>query len=185
MRVSAGRGLCFRVVGARCYDASMSEISILVRVRDQVADVFRENELLRTFPVSTGKNGLGSERGSRKTPPGKLRVAKKVGDGHPLGTVFVEREPTGEVWDPAQPPIERDLITTRILWLEGLEPGRNAGQDAEGRVVDTKARFVYIHGTNQSARLGTPNSHGCILLSDDDVLDLFDRVAAGTPVYLR
>jgi lipoprotein-anchoring transpeptidase ErfK/SrfK len=111
-------------------------------------------------------------------------VAEKVGDAAPKGMVFKARVPTGRIWTEGPAP-EDNLITTRILWLEGLEPGKNAGHDAAGRLVDTKARFVYLHGTNQASRLGTPNSHGCVLLSDDDILDLFDRAPVGTPVYLR
>ena len=134
--------------------------------------------------MSTARAGVGCVADSLRTPLGLHRVAEKIGEGAPKGMVFKARVPTGRVWTDGPAP-EDNLITTRILWLEGLEPGRNAGQDGTGRVVDTKSRFVYIHGTNQAARLGTPNSHGCVLLSDDDVLDLFDRVPAGTPVYLR
>jgi lipoprotein-anchoring transpeptidase ErfK/SrfK len=83
----------------------------------------------------------------------------------------------------AQP--EDNLITSRILWLDGLEPGLNQGTDAQGRVVDTRRRFVYIHGTNQADKLGRPNSHGCVLLSDADVIRLFDRVAVGLTVLIR
>jgi lipoprotein-anchoring transpeptidase ErfK/SrfK len=98
--------------------------------------------------------------------------------------VFKARQPTGKLADDWASP-EDNLITSRILWLSGLEPGRNQGADAEGRIVDTRRRFVYIHGTNQHAKLGTPNSHGCVLLSDADVIRLFDRVAVGTPVLIR
>jgi hypothetical protein len=128
--------------------------------------------------------GYGCVADSLQTPPGLHRVAEKIGADAPPGMVFKARVPTGRIWTEGPAP-EDNLITTRILWLEGLEPGRNAGRDAAGRLVDTKARFVYIHGTNQAERLGTPNSHGCVLLSDRDVIDLFDRTPVGTPVYLR
>jgi L,D-transpeptidase YbiS len=156
------------------YTFSMSEYRIVVRVRDQEADVFRGAQLLRTFRVSTGKNGLGCERGSLKTPHGRLRVAQKVGDGHELGTVFKDRVPTGEVWTPAAPPTEKDLITTRILWLEGIEP-HNA---------NTFAREVYFHGTNREDRIGTPASHGCIRLTNRDVVELYELVPVGTIVEI-
>lgn len=152
----------------------MSEYRIVVRVLNQEADVFRGDELLRTFRVSTGKNGLGCERGSMKTPHGKLRVAQKVGDGHALGTVFKERVPTGEVWTPDSPPVEKDLITTRILWLEGLE-------DHNANTFD---RMVYFHGTNREDRIGTPASHGCIRLTNLDVVELYDLVPVGTLVEI-
>jgi lipoprotein-anchoring transpeptidase ErfK/SrfK len=151
---------------------------------DQQKLWFFAGEAAREYFVSTARAGVGCVADSLRTPLGLHRVAEKIGEGAPKGMVFKARVPTGRVWTDGPAP-EDNLITTRILWLEGLEPGRNAGQDGTGRVVDTKSRFVYIHGTNQAARLGTPNSHGCVLLSDDDVLDLFDRVPAGTPVYLR
>jgi lipoprotein-anchoring transpeptidase ErfK/SrfK len=97
--------------------------------------------------------------------------------------VFKARQPTGKLAAEWATP-EDNLITSRILWLDGLESGRNQGTDAEGRVVDTRRRFVYIHGTNQSDMLGRPNSHGCVLLSDVDVIRLFDVVPVGTRVLI-
>lgn len=151
---------------------------IVVWVARQEAEVFRGSELVRVFRVSTGKNGLGCEPGSFKTPTGRLRVAEKVGDGCAPGTVFRERVPTGEVWsrDPANPLscTDRDLITTRILWLEGLEE-HNA---------NTLERTIYFHGTNQEQLLGTPASHGCIRLGNADIIELYDLVPAGTEVEI-
>jgi lipoprotein-anchoring transpeptidase ErfK/SrfK len=98
--------------------------------------------------------------------------------------VFKARQPTGKVWSD-WPSAEDNLITSRILWLAGLEAGHNAGTNAAGQAVDTKQRYVYIHGTNQHAQLGTPNSHGCVLLADADVIALFDRVSVGTQVFIR
>ncbi|NBX35450.1 L,D-transpeptidase, partial [bacterium] len=121
---------------------------------DQQKLWFFAGEAAREYVVSTARAGVGCVADSQRTPLGLHRVAAKIGDGAPKGMVFKARVPTGRVWTDGPAP-EDNLITTRILWLEGLEPGRNAGQDAEGRVVDTKARFVYIHGTNQAARLGT------------------------------
>ena len=160
-----------------------SEHCIVVSI-DQQKLWFFAGEAAREYVVSTARAGVGCVADSLRTPLGLHRVAEKVGDAAPKGMVFKARVPTGRIWTEGPAP-EDNLITTRILWLEGLEPGKNAGHDAAGRLVDTKARFVYLHGTNQASRLGTPNSHGCVLLSDDDILDLFDRAPAGTPVYLR
>lgn len=160
-----------------------SEHCIVVSI-DQQKLWFFAGEAAREYVVSTARAGVGCVADSQRTPLGLHRVAEKIGEGAPKGMVFKARVPTGRVWTEGPVP-EDNLITTRILWLEGLEPGRNAGKDDAGRLVDTKARYVYIHGTNQAARLGTPNSHGCVLLSDDDVIDLFARVPVGTPVYLR
>ncbi|MGZ3706627.1 MAG: L,D-transpeptidase [Bdellovibrionota bacterium] len=147
---------------------------IVVRAQSQTAEVYREGVLIRTFRVSTGKNGLGSERGSLKTPLGRLRVARKVGEGHAFGTVFRDRIPTGEMWTPASPRSEKDLITTRILWLEGLEE-HNA---------NTFEREVYFHGTNQEHLIGTPASHGCIRLTNADIVELYELVPEGAEVEI-
>ena len=160
-----------------------SEHCIVVSI-DQQKLWFFAGEPAREYVVSTARAGVGCVADSLRTPLGLHRVAEKIGDATPKGMVFKARVPTGRIWTEGPAP-EDNLITTRILWLEGLEPGKNAGHDAAGRLVDTKARFVYLHGTNQASRLGTPNSHGCVLLSDDDILDLFDRAPVGTPVYLR
>ena len=160
-----------------------SEHCIVVSI-DQQKLWFFAGEAAREYVVSTARAGVGCVADSLRTPLGLHRVAEKVGDAAPKGMVFKARVPTGRIWTEGPAP-EDNLITTRILWLEGLEPGKNAGHDAAGRLVDTKARFVYLHGTNQASRLGTPNSHGCVLLSDEDILDLFDRAPVGTPVYLR
>ena len=160
-----------------------SEHCIVVSI-DQQKLWFFAGEAAREYVVSTARAGVGCVADSLRTPLGLHRVAEKVGDAAPKGMVFKARVPTGRIWTDGPAP-EDNLITTRILWLEGLEPGKNAGHDAAGQLVDTKARFVYLHGTNQASRLGTPNSHGCVLLSDDDILDLFDRAPVGTPVYLR
>jgi len=151
---------------------------------DQQKLWFFAGETAEEFRVSTARAGVGSVQDSHRTPSGLHRVAEKIGAGAPAGMVFKARQPTGRIWTEGPAP-EDNLITSRILWLEGLEPGLNAGRNATGEVVDTKARFVYIHGTNQQAKLGTPNSHGCVLLADADIIRLFDLAPAGTPVYLR
>lgn len=138
--------------------------------------------VLMEFPVSTARNGPGERLGSECTPRGRHVVRAKIGDGAPLGSVFVARRATGECFHPRlreQFP-ERDWILTRILWLSGLEPGRNRLGD-----VDTMRRFIYIHGCPDDTVLGTPGSHGCIRMRNADVVELFDRVPVGTPVLLE
>jgi lipoprotein-anchoring transpeptidase ErfK/SrfK len=137
--------------------------------------------LIRQYPVSTAANGPGEHSGSYCTPRGRHRIAEKIGAGAPLYAAFKSREPTGEIWTPAldaQHP-GRDWILTRILWLEGLEPGRNKGGS-----VDSRARYIYIHGTNEEHKLGKPASHGCIRMRNTDVVELFDRVEVGTEVRI-
>ena len=137
-----------------------------------------------TYIVSTARAGRGCVQDSLQTPDGLHQICEKIGAGAASGMVFKARQPTGKLASEWTTP-EDNLITSRILWLDGLEAGRNQGTDAEGRVVDTRRRFVYVHGTNQQDRLGRPNSHGCVLLSDRDVIRLFDQVVIGTPVLIR
>lgn len=137
--------------------------------------------LIRQYPVSTALNGAGEASGSYRTPRGRHRIADKIGAGAPLFAAFKARVSTGEIWTPAldaECP-ERDWILTRILWLDGLEPGRN-----KGGAVDSHDRYIYIHGTHEEHRIGAPASHGCIRMKNADVADLFDRVKTGTEVRI-
>jgi lipoprotein-anchoring transpeptidase ErfK/SrfK len=134
------------------------------------------------YPVSTSKHGVGELNGSLKTPRGRHRIRAKIGAGCAAGTVFVGRRPTGEIYSAAlarQYP-ERDWILTRILWLSGLEPGRNRFGDR-----DTMRRYIYIHGMPDSEPCGEPGSIGCIRMRNADIVDLFDRVGAGTAVLIQ
>jgi len=134
------------------------------------------------FRVSTAARGPGEVRDSLCTPRGWHLVRAKIGAGEPANTVFVRRRRTGEIYDPGlrleQP--GRDWILTRILWLSGLEPGRNRLGE-----VDTMRRYIYIHGAPDDDALDRPSSHGCIKMRNDDVIALFDMVAVGTRVLIR
>jgi hypothetical protein len=137
--------------------------------------------LLRQYAVSTATNGAGEHNGSFGTRGGRHRIAEKMGAGAPLCAAFKSREPTGESWTPeldAENP-GRDWILTRILWLDGLEPGKN-----KGGTVDTHNRYIYIHGTHEEHRIGTPASHGCIRMKNAEVAELFDLVKVGTEVRI-
>jgi lipoprotein-anchoring transpeptidase ErfK/SrfK len=134
------------------------------------------------YPVSTARNGPGERVDSECTPRGAHAIDEKIGAGCAPNTVFVGRCPTGEIYDEALARRHpgRDWILTRILWLRGLEPGRNAGEGC-----DTRARYIYIHGTPDSAVLGRPGSRGCIRMRNADIVALFDRVEVGTRVDIR
>mgnify|MGYP003895835429 FL=1 len=162
---------------------SMSEDCLLVSVDQQKLWHFY-GAGCDSYTISTARAGRGCILDSQQTPTGLHQVSEKIGAEAPAGMVFKARQPTGKVWAD-WPSAEDNLITSRILWLAGLEPGHNAGANAAGQVVDTKQRYVYVHGTNQHANLGQPNSHGCVLLSDADVMALFERVPVGTQVYIR
>ena len=138
--------------------------------------------LLRRYSISTAANGAGERSGSFCTPRGRHVVRAKIGAGLPENAVFVRRRPTGEVYTPelgAQFP-QRDWILTRILWLSGREPGYNRLGEC-----DTMRRYIYIHGTPDSEPMGIPGSHGCIRMRNDELIELFDLVPAGTEVEIN
>ncbi len=138
--------------------------------------------VLFTTLVSTGRNGLGERRGSECTPRGWHYVRAKIGAGMPVNTVFVARRPTGEIYSPALRAAfpQRDWILTRILWLCGLEPGKNRLGE-----VDTMRRYIYIHGCPDEDPMGVPGSRGCIKLRNSDILRLFELVPVGTKVLIE
>jgi lipoprotein-anchoring transpeptidase ErfK/SrfK len=143
-----------------------------ISIRDQLLTLSRDDEVVRTFPISSSRFGLGVEEGSNKTPTGNFRVAAKIGHSMPMGTVFRSRVPLGP--DDPLPPTE-DLVTSRILWLDGLDE-ENA---------NTRDRFIYIHGTKHEDKIGRPDSHGCIRMRNADVIELFDLVDEETPVVIE
>lgn len=138
-----------------------------------------DGTLWKTYSISTSRKSPSCVENSNGTPTGLHKIDGKIGAGEPLWTVFRARKPCGAF--SRQPPQERqkNLITTRIMRLRGLEEGINSGTG-----VDTYNRYVYIHGTNQEDKIGSPNSHGCILLSNADVAELFDVVNDGDLVLI-
>lgn len=128
-------------------------------------------------PISTAANGLGCEEGSYQTPIGWHRVAERIGAAAGVGDVFRSRVNTGEVWRGEA--CEEDLILTRVVTLDGLEPGVNQGPGH-----DSRERYIYLHGTNQEQRLGQALSHGCIRLANRDVIALFDLLQEGDAVVV-
>ena len=132
--------------------------------------------------ISTASNGVGEQLNSFKTPLGKHRIKAKIGQNHPLESVFVGRRPTGEIWNEqlSKKYPNRDWILTRILWLSGLEKGKNRFGN-----VDTMKRYVYIHGSPPSVKMGTVGSKGCVRMTGKDVITLFNIVPNGTTVNLK
>lgn len=148
-------------------------MQIRVHVPSQTLDLLDDaGETIRCYAISTSKFGLGTEPGSYKTPTGRFRVAEKIGDGAPPGAIFVSRVPTGQI---GQRDDEHDHVQTRILWLDGLDEDNK----------NTHDRYVYIHGTNAEALLGTPASFGCVRMNNLDVIDLYDQVPAGIAVEIQ
>ena len=155
--------------------------SIRISIPEQTLELDEDGIAIRRYLVSTSKNGVGEKYGSFCTPRGRHIVRAKVGAAAPVNTVFVKRRPTGEIYSPelgSRFP-GRDWMLTRLLWLSGCEPGFNRLGD-----VDTMRRYIYIHGSPDSALMGKPGSIGCIRMHNRDLLELFDLVEAGTPVAI-
>jgi lipoprotein-anchoring transpeptidase ErfK/SrfK len=160
----------------------MTDFYLDISIPAQCLTVIDRGKEIRRYLVSTAKNGVGEQRGSECTPTGWHSIRAKIGSGQPLNAVFKGRRPTGEIYDEelGERYPQRDWILTRILWLGGLEPGKNRYGD-----VDTCWRYIYIHGTPEEATVGSPASHGCIRMKNRDMLDLFGRVQAGIKVYIH
>src|SRR5438874_7894355 len=145
---------------------------LIISVRDQKLMLVQNGGKVATYPVSTSMFGLGDAWGRMTTPVGYLAVEKKIGDNVPTGAVFHNRRLTGEVLQPNAP--GRDPITTRIIWLRGLE-----AQNAHAF-----KRCIYIHGTPEEKKIGRPASYGCIRMKSSDVAALYDRIPLGALVQI-
>lgn len=163
-------------------DAGNKQNYLEISIASQQLTVYSDGKPVRCYAVSTAKKGAGELMGSECTPTGWHNIRAKIGADQPLNSVFVGRRPTGEIYSVdlgVQYP-QRDWILTRILWLGGLEPGKNRYGN-----VDSAWRYIYIHGCPDQLMNGSPESHGCIRMNNADVLDLFNRVEAGVKVYIH
>ena len=155
--------------------------AILIKVSEQKLYLLQNPHVLNAYPVSTSRHGIGNQADSHKTPLGVHRIAEKIGNECGFGEIIKARVPTGKLADIIAEPRsgECDLITTRVLWLEGLEPGVNRGPS-----VDSYERYIYIHGTPEEGLIGQPASIGCIRMKNADVIELFNAVDEGTLVQI-
>lgn len=164
------------------FPESPLESLIVVSATDQQLFLIKNNKIVSNYPVSTAEAGLGNLSGSYKTPLGIHKIANKIGENAELGAIFKARQNTQTIAKILKRPEDKsdsDNITTRILWLTGMEQGVNLGGD-----VDTRDRYIYIHGTDEEGRLGTSASHGCIRMGNHEIIELFDRVDIGTIVNI-
>jgi len=157
---------------------SLEQADILIDLAKQTLCVPKHNKF---YVISSGKNGIGEQENSGKTPRGWHRIAQKIGQGAQKNSVFIARQPTGEIYDQqlAQQFPQRDWILSRILWLDGLEAGFNQGEGC-----DTFQRYIYIHGTPDTEPMGIPMSHGCIRMKNDEIIELFELVDEDARVYI-
>lgn len=155
--------------------------TINISISKQQLDLIENNLLIRSYSISSAKNGTGQAMGSGCTPLGHHRIRAKIGAGKPLNSVFIGRRATGEVYSAAlaEKYPQRDWILSRILWLGGLEPHKNRYGN-----VDTTWRYIYIHGSPDYLLQGKPESHGCIRMKNADIVELFELVDSHTMVNI-
>lgn len=154
---------------------------LVINIDQQTLTIFNNEQKICQYLISSAQKGVGEQFGSEKTPRGWHIIRAKIGVGQPENAVFVERRPTGEIFSHKlykQYP-ERDWILTRIMWLSGLEIGKN-----RLGAVDTMRRYIYIHGSPDFAQMGSPGSHGCIRMHNKDLIELFDLVKVGSKVLI-
>ncbi len=149
-----------------------AQAKIHISVADQQLTLKSGRKKITAYPISTSRFGLGAKEGSMKTPTGRFRIAETIGGGAAPGTVFKNRQPVKATKKMLR---DEDLVMTRILWLDGLDPGN----------ANTHDRFIYIHGTNHEESIGKPASHGCIRMRNADLVELFEQVGEDTPVTIK
>ncbi|MFC1546323.1 L,D-transpeptidase family protein [bacterium] len=154
---------------------------IIIAVALQKLFLFEDDNIIAEYYISSSKYGIGSEEGSMKTPLGAHAIYKKIGSDAPIGTMFKARKQINKISKIYTEPVstKQDIITTRILWLKGLEQGINKGKN-----IDSKKRYIYIHGTHEEGLIGKPASKGCIRMKNKDVIELFDKAGVNTLVEI-
>ena len=167
---------------AQRFSQYSSEFVVIIHASEQKQYLLHNGMIIKQYTISTSEYGLGSKAGSNKTPLGVHIVKKKYGTNAKIGTIFKARANTGRIATILTETGKRskaDNVTTRILWLSGLEKGKN-----KGKKVDSYRRYIYIHGTDEEGRLGSPASHGCIRMNNQDVIDLYQNISVGTLVVI-
>ena len=164
------------------FQQKLSKPFIIILTSEQLLLLIDKNKIIQRFTISTAKAGLGNKKNSYQTPLGVHEISDLIGEDAELGTLFKARISTHKCANILTQPHQRsneDNITTRILWLSGLEAGVNLGGE-----VDTHERYIYIHGTDEEGLLGKPVSHGCIRMGNLDIIDIFSKVEVGTLVNI-
>ena len=159
-----------------------NQFAILVSISKQKLHLIKNAEIIKTYPISTSKYGIGNKKGSHKTPLGMHRISEKEGEGAEIGAIFRWCRNTGKIAKiyTDNTDIPKDLITTRIMRLKGLELAIN-----KGKGIDSYKRGIFIHGTPEEGLIGKPASHGCVRMKNKDVIELFNLVPVGTLVEIQ
>ena len=170
-----------------CDSKNSHETLIVVLVNEQKLYLLKKQKLIKNYLISTAEAGLGYLSGSNKTPLGAHKVKEKFGQNAKLGSIFkgrVDTKKVATILTSKDTRSKADNITSRILWLSGLEEGVNKGTNSEGSIVDSHQRYIYIHGTDEEGRLGTEASHGCIRMANSAIIELFEQVETGSLVVI-
>ena len=164
------------------YSDQLTPTWLFVHIGNQKLYVIERDHEQCNYTVSTSKFGIGCKQDSLQTPTGAHVIAQKIGQGKPMGEIFSARQATGQIADihHTDEATGQDLILSRIMWLKGLENNKNSGEGC-----DSYQRYIYIHGTHEEGLLGIPASHGCVRMSNDDVIELFNCVDEGAFVYIH
>ncbi|VAW82112.1 Glutamate synthase [NADPH] large chain [hydrothermal vent metagenome] len=165
----------------KLYQQPVTASALIVQIKTQKMYHFKSGKLIKRYTISSSKYGIGNQSGSNKTPLGVHIVKTRFGQGAKRGTIFKARVNTGSLAEiiTDNKSAKADYVTTRILWLSGLEKGKN-----KGKGIDSYKRYIYIHGTPEEGKLGRPASHGCIRMYNDDVIRLFADIPVGTLVNI-
>lgn len=158
------------------------DLSVDIDISEQRLYLYEDYQLIKSYPISSSYYGEGEIENSYKTPLGKHAIQQMIGQNSPKNTIFVNRESYSQIADIVSEAIdnEEDFITSRVMWLTGLEPGFNKGSNR-----DSFNRFIYIHGTHEEGLIGKKASHGCIRMLNHDVIELFDLLKKGTRVNIK
>lgn len=158
---------------------------LMVDTKKQTLAVLHKGQIKKLYTVSTSKRGIGQKINTFQTPQGLHRINEKIGDGVPRYGIFHRRQFVGTWRKQPRHEHRKDYVSTRILRLEGLQPGLNKGRDRWGRIIDSETRAIYIHGTTMEWKLGAPSTKGCVHMSAEDVIKLFESVPTGTLVWIH
>ena len=169
------------------YPQHASFPAAIVSIEEQILYLFENNNFVGSYPVSTSRHGVGQREDSKQTPIGIHCVKEKIGADAEYAEIFISRETTNSIASIEHEAIctDIDCITSRILWLTGLEEGVNKGKGADGQNVDSFERYIYIHGTQEEGLIGQTASIGCVRMKNADVIDLFDKLFTSSLVIIK